>query len=314
MTSQAPIVTLTMNPALDVSSTVDRVVPERKLRCGPCGFDPGGGGVNVSRAIRNLGGESLAVYALGGPTGEAYRHFVEREGVTGHEVAIAANTRESFTIDESSTGRQYRFVLQGPTVTEPEWRACLAAVSAHLPRGGFIVASGSLPPGVPVDFYARLAHISSQAEVRLVLDASGPALTEALDVGVFLIKPSRDELAELVGGGSDIDEHALLDASRLLVTSRQADVVALSLGRDGAALITRSATLRLAAPRVDAVSAVGAGDAFVAGLVLRLAQGRRIEDALHTAVAAGSATAALAATGICRADEVARLETQIAHA
>jgi 6-phosphofructokinase 2 len=122
----APAVTLTMNPALDVSSAVERVLPERKLRCGPSRFDPGGGGVNVARAIRNLGGSAIAVYPFGGSTGQAYRGFLEQAGIVGRVITIAGNTRESFTVDETSTGEQYRFVLQGPTLLEPEWRECLS--------------------------------------------------------------------------------------------------------------------------------------------------------------------------------------------
>lgn len=314
MSAHAPIVTLTMNPALDVSSTVDRVVSEHKLRCGPSRFDPGGGGVNVSRAIRNLGGDSIAVYPLGGPTGQAYRGFLEQAGIIGRVVTIAGNTRESFTVDELATGEQFRFVLQGPTLREPEWRACLSVVADHLPVGGFLIASGSLPPGVPDDFYAMLARISADHDIRLVVDASGPALAAALDAGVHLIKPSRDELAELVGARGELDDAAMVDAARSLVAAGRSRIVALTLGGRGAILVSEGETLRLATPRVEVASAVGAGDSFLAGLVLRLAEGRPLADAFRTAVAAGSATAMLPATELCRAEDVARLEGELAAA
>ncbi|MBM7503109.1 1-phosphofructokinase family hexose kinase [Agromyces aurantiacus] len=314
MSAHAPIVTLTMNPALDVSSTVDRVVPEHKLRCGPSRFDPGGGGVNVSRAIRNLGGNSVAIYPLGGPTGQAYRGFLEQAGIIGRVITIAGTTRESFTVDETSTGEQYRFVLQGPTLREPEWRACLSVVADHLPVGGFLVASGSLPPGVPVDFYAMLARIAHEHDIRVVVDASGPALAAALDQGVFLIKPSRDELAGLVGADADLGVEEQVDAARAIVAAGRAEVVALTLGGAGAVLVTDEGVLRLPTPRIELASAVGAGDAFLAGLVLRLAQGRPVAEAFRTAVAAGSATAMLPATELCRAEDVARLESELAPA
>lgn len=312
MSAHAPIVTLTMNPALDVSSTVDRVVSEHKLRCGPSRFDPGGGGVNVSRAIRNLGGHSVAVYPLGGPTGQAYRGFLEEAGVIGRVITIAGNTRESFTVDETTTGEQYRFVLQGPTFREPEWRACLSVVADHLPVGGFLVASGSLPPGVPDDFYAMLARIGHEHHIRVVVDASGPALSAALDEGVFLIKPSRDELAELVDAPGELDRPEQVEAARTIVVDGRAQVVALTLGAGGAVLVTADDELHLPTPKVDVASAVGAGDAFLAGLVLRLAEGRLLADAFRTAVAAGSATAMLPATELCRAEDVARLEEELA--
>ncbi|WP_401000131.1 1-phosphofructokinase family hexose kinase [Agromyces sp. GXQ0307] len=311
MAVHAPIVTLTMNPALDVSSTADRVVPEHKLRCGPSRFDPGGGGVNVSRAIRNLGGSSIAVYPLGGPTGQAYRGFIEEAGLVARVITIAGNTRESFTVDELSTGDQFRFVLQGPTMREPEWRACLSVVADELPVGGFLVASGSLPPGVPAGFYAMLAEIASEHDVRLVVDASGPALAAALEAGVFLIKPSRDELADLVGAAGDLDEPAMVDAARSLVAAGRSEIVALTLGGRGAILVTADEVLRLPTPRVVVASAVGAGDAFLGAFVLRLAQGRALPAAFRTAVAAGSATAMLPATELCRAADVARLEAHL---
>lgn len=312
MSAHAPIVTLTMNPALDVSSTVDRVVSEHKLRCGPSRFDPGGGGVNVSRAILNLGGHSVAVYPLGGPTGQAYRGFLEEAGVIGRVITIAGNTRESFTVDETTTGEQYRFVLQGPTFREPEWRACLSVVADHLPVGGFLVASGSLPPGVPDDFYAMLARIGHEHHIRVVVDASGPALAAALDQGVFLIKPSRDELAELVDAPGELDRPEQVEAARTIVVDGRAQVVALTLGAGGAVLVTAEDELHLPTPKVDVASAVGAGDAFLAGLVLRLAEGRPLADAFRTAVAAGSATAMLPATELCRAEDVSRLEEELA--
>jgi 6-phosphofructokinase 2 len=312
MSAHAPIVTLTMNPALDVSSTVDRVVSEHKLRCGPSRFDPGGGGVNVSRAIRNLGGNSVAVYPLGGPTGQAYRGFLEHAGIIGRVITIAGNTRESFTVDETSTGEQFRFVLQGPEFREPEWRACLSVVGDHLPVGGFLVASGSLPPGVPDDFYAMLARIAHEHDIRVVVDASGPALAAALDEGVFLIKPSRDELAELVDAPGELDRPEQVEAARSIVVDGRAEVVALTLGAGGAVLVTTDDELHLPTPKVEVASAVGAGDAFLAGLVLRLAERRPLADAFRTAVAAGSATAMLPATELCRAEDVARLEEELA--
>jgi 6-phosphofructokinase 2 len=312
MSAHAPIVTLTMNPALDVSSTVDRVVSEHKLRCGPSRFDPGGGGVNVSRAIRNLGGNSVAVYPLGGPTGQAYRGFLEEVGLLGRVITIAGNTRESFTVDETTTGEQFRFVLQGPTFREPEWRACLSVVGDHLPVGGFLVASGSLPPGVPDDFYAMLARVAHEHDIRVVVDASGPALAAALDEGVFLIKPSRDELAELVDAPGELDRPEQVEAARSIVVDGRAEVVALTLGAGGAVLVTADDELHLPTPKVEVASAVGAGDAFLAGLVLRLAEGRPLADAFRTAVAAGSATAMLPATELCRAEDVARLEVELA--
>ena len=301
-----------MNPAVDVSSSTDVVEPEHKLRCGPSRFDPGGGGVNVTRAIRNLGGSSIAIYPLGGPSGQAYRGFLEAEGIVGRAVTIAGNTRESFTIDELSTGRQFRFVLQGPTLREPEWRACLSVVGDMLPVGGYLVASGSLPPGVPDGFYALLARISARNGVRLVVDTSGPALAAALEAGVFLVKPSLRELGELVGAEGALDADQQVAAAQEIVAEGRAEIVALTLGGAGAVLVSADEVLRLPTPPVEVKSVVGAGDSFLAALVLRLAQGRSLAEAFRAAVAAGTAAAMVPATELCRAADVARLEAQLA--
>ncbi|GAA3906133.1 1-phosphofructokinase family hexose kinase [Microbacterium invictum] len=307
VTPHAPILTVTPNPALDVSTSTERVIAEHKLRCGPTRLDPGGGGVNVSRVVRNLGGASLAVYAAGGPTGQAYRELLDREGIASRMVRIAQSTRESFTVDETSSAEQFRFVLQGPELSEPEWRSLVSAVADDLPVGGFLVGSGSLPPGAPVDLYAQLTRIAREHDARMIVDTSGEALRAALDEGVHLIKPSKRELGELVGAElGDLD--SLIEASREMVGRGACETVALTLGGDGAVIVSAGEVLRLPTPRVKVLSTVGAGDSFLGALVLRLAQGRPLREAFRTAVAAGSATAALPATALCRADDVARLE------
>ncbi len=304
----APIVTLTMNPALDVVTSVDRVMPEHKLRCGPIRTWPGGGGVNVARAIRNLGGAASAVYPLGGLTGSAYQRLATTTGIDGHVIRINGETRECFTVDEAGTGGQYRFVLPGPTLSDAEWEACISVVADHVPHGGYLVASGSLPPGVPEDFYGRLARICAGENARLVVDTAGAPLRAALDEGVFLIKPSRSELAHLVGAEHDLDPDDHLEAVSEIVRSGRAGIVALTLGAAGALVVSKDGVLRLPAPEVAVLSAVGAGDAFLAALVLRLAQGTSLSDAFRTAVAAGTATSMRPGTELCTLGDVVALE------
>lgn len=310
--AQRSILTLTINPALDVSTSTERVIPGHKLRCGPTMLDPGGGGVNVARVVQRLGGQAVAVYAAGGPTGQAYRQLLDREGVVARIVNIGGSTRESFTVDETSSGEQFRFVLQGPSLQEPEWRDCLAAVDSLGVEGGLLVASGSLPLGVPDDFYARVARIAKQHGMRCVVDASGPALRAALDEGVYLIKPSLRELSELIGTalGSEQDQVA---AAQQLVADGRAEVVALTLGAAGAILVTAEGVLRQANPEVEVKSTVGAGDSFLAAFVLRIAQGRSVEEAFRAAVAAGSATAMTPATELCHRADVERLEARLSR-
>lgn len=307
-----PILTVTVNPALDVSTATERVTSGHKLRCGPSRLDPGGGGVNVARVIQRLGGRPLAVYTAGGPTGEAYRRLIEAERLPTLVVPIQGSTRQDFTVDETSTGKQFRFVLQGPELSEPEWRLCLALVADSIQPGGYVVASGSLPPGVPDNFYAEVARLAREQNARCVVDASGPALAAALSEGVFLVKPSRRELGLHFGTTLDSGQSEL-DAAMALVSDGSAEHVALTLGGQGAVLASKDGTLRLAVPQVQVQSTVGAGDSFLAAFVLRLAQGRTLADAFRSAVAAGSATVTTHATELCHRVDVERLEAELAE-
>ena len=309
----APIVTLTVNPALDVSTTTETVMPEHKMRCGPSRVDPGGGGVNVSRVIERLGGHSTAIYAVGGATGQAYRQLLEAEGIIGLAIGIAGSTRQNVTVDETATGQQFRFVLQGPQLTEGEWMQCLTATDAAMHLGGYVVASGSLAPGMPDDFYARVARRARELGVRCIVDASGDALAAAVDEGVYLVKPSGRELGELVGATvMTIDEK--VEAARELVGRGRVEVVALTLGGDGAVLVTAESATRLASPPITVHSTVGAGDSFLAAMVLRLAQGHDLAAAFRGGVAAGAATATTEATELCHRDVVERFELELAGA
>ncbi|MCU1633023.1 MAG: 6-phosphofructokinase [Micrococcaceae bacterium] len=310
LTSMSPILTLTVNPALDVSTSTEKVVSLHKMRCGTSRLDPGGGGVNVSRVVQRLGGQTLAVHTAGGPTGEAYRQLIEAEQVPTLVVPISGSTRQNFTVDETTTGEQFRFVLEGPEFSEREWRACLSAVAGAIPTGGYVVASGSLPPGVPDDFYARVARLAREGGAHCIVDASGPALAQALAEGVFLVKPSRRELGAHFNASLD-SEQSLMEAASSLIADGSTEYVALTLGEAGAILAAKSGIMRLSVPSVQVLSTVGAGDSFLGAFVLRLAQGHPIKGAFRAAVAAGSATAMTPATELCHRGDVERLEAEL---
>ena len=306
------IVTLTMNPAIDISTDVDHVISEHKLRCGPSHHEAGGGGINVARVLHRLGEHPLAIYCAGGPSGNSFTQLMNREPIATSVVAIEHSTRESFTVDETSSGEEFRFVLQGPQVSSRETQAMLDALTSSLAPNQFVVASGSLPPGVPDDFYAEVARLVSARGGHCIVDASGEALKHALDAGVFMVKPSLRELEGFVGRelSTEDDKRA---AARELVDSGAAEIVALSLGADGAMLVTADLELRLPAAPVEVRGTVGAGDSFVAGFVFRLSSGASIHDAFVTAVAAGSATAERHSTRLCTAERVFELERQLVN-
>jgi 6-phosphofructokinase 2 len=306
----AHIVTLTLNPAIDLATVVPEVTPEHKLRCGPVRRDPGGGGINVARVVRELGGESIAVYTRGGPTGAFLEHLLEEKGLTRRSVPIADYTRESFTVSEHGSAREYRFILPGPTLTEREWQACLDAVVQVGAHAAFIIASGSLPSGVPVDFYARVARLAKTLGARAVVDAAGEPLRAALEEGVYLAKPNRRELCELTGAREE-DFPAQAAAARELVMKGRAEVLVVSMGADGAMLTTRTSQLQAKPPPVEAHSAVGAGDSFLAGMTVALSRGQPPEEAFRWGVAAGTSAILSLGTELCHRRDFERLLPEV---
>jgi 6-phosphofructokinase 2 len=306
----AAIVTVTVNPALDVSTATDKVADTHKLRCAAAQFHPGGGGINVARVLHRLGSDCLALYAAGGVTGERLGQLLDAEQVPRHCLPIAGETRESFSVHEQSSGLDYRFVLPGPTLSEREAQALLDFVDALPESPRYLVASGSLPPGVPDDFYARLAQRASAHGSRFVLDSSGPPLAAALAAGVHLVKPSLRELRELTGLPL-ATEAARLAAARAIIHAGQAQIVALSLGEDGALLVTAERALTASSVRIDVASTIGAGDSFVGGLVWALAREADLEQAFRYGMAAGAAALLTAGTALCQPADVERLVGQV---
>jgi 6-phosphofructokinase 2 len=304
------IVALTLNPSIDISTSVERVEPTRKLRCSPPRLYPGGGGVNVARVALRFGAGVELVYPTGGSTGHLLRRLIEREGIPNLAVDLAQETREDLTVFEEATGAEYRFVLPGPRVSESEWRNCLDILEQLHSRPKFMVASGSLPPGVPPDFYARVARIARKLGAKFVLDTSGTALEAALKEGVYLLKPNLRELNEFLGAEA-ADDGAIVAASRRIIARYGTEVVVTSLGVNGAILVSADETWRAEAPHVHVLSAVGAGDSFLGAMVSRLATGHPLEDAFRYAVAAGAAAVLTPGTALCERADVERLLPEV---
>jgi 6-phosphofructokinase 2 len=304
------IVTLTANPAIDVCTAVEEIAPTRKLRCTDARRDAGGGGINVARVARRLGSRVAAIYPAGGSAGALLESLVEREGVRSVAIPIRQETREDFTVLERKTGNQFRFVLPGSPLAEPEWQACLEALRAMQESPAFVVGSGSLPPGAPDDFYRRATRIAKAAGAKMVVDTSGKALAAALQDGVFLVKPNLRELQELTLAPLSAQAERI-GACRGLIATGRAEVVVLTLGADGALLVTRDAAHLARSPQIEPVSTVGAGDSFVGGMVWRLAAGGDIVDAFRYGVAAGCAAVLNPGTELCHAGDVTKLYERI---
>jgi len=304
------IVTITPNPSVDLSTSVERIVPVAKLRGTSQRRDPGGGGINVARVIKRLGGDVSAIYSVGGVTGDLLRTLLDKAGVASRTFAIAEETREDFFVSETSTGQPYRFILPGPELSDGEWQECLRLLSGLEPFPRFVVASGSLPRGVPEDFYARLAALAASRRQHFVLDSSGSALKAALGKGISLIKPSLSEFEGLVGHEVRDPREQDTEAVRL-ARAGAARLVVVSLGAAGAVMASDRGSLRLPAPRVQVRSAVGAGDSFVAAMTLGLARGLPAEDAFAWGIAAGSAAVMRYGTAHPQRSDIDMLHDQI---
>jgi 6-phosphofructokinase 2 len=302
---RATIVTLTMNPALDITTSVDRVRPTDKLRCRGARHDPGGGGINVARIACALGASAAAVFPAGGPTGDVVADLLAAEGVPFHRVKIDGRTRESFTVNEECSRQQYRFVLPGPRLTFAERAQCLDELRIAAKTAQFVVVSGSLPPGVPPDFYQLITDVCADLGTRLILDTSGAGL-QHISSGVFLLKPSVRELRECFGRelATEADQVA---AAQELVDHGQAQVVVVSLGGRGALLVTAHASHCFPAIRMRSGSGVGAGDAMVAAITVGLSRGWPLTKSVRFGVAAGAAMLMTPGTAVCNRADVERL-------
>jgi len=297
------IVTLTLNPSLDLAAEVDHVVPEEKLRCSAPVTQAGGGGLNVSRAIARLGGHTAAVWTCGGPTGHRLGRLLEAAGIESVPAPIADDPRQNGSIYERASTLQYRFGFPGARVTEPELDACIDALR-RLGEPAYLVLSGSLPPGVDPAFYQRVSCAVERA--RVVVDTSGEALRHAVRGRVFLLKPNLRELAELVGE-EVLDDRDIVRASRRIIGDGHAEVVVTSLGAAGVMLVTADLVESIRSPTVPIRSKVGAGDSAVGGIVLALSRGLPLRRAVRFGVASGASAVSTPGTDLCRRDQTEEL-------
>ncbi|MGE0416949.1 MAG: 1-phosphofructokinase family hexose kinase [Acetobacteraceae bacterium] len=296
------VITLTLNPALDIASTADAVRPMHKIRTSDEHVDPGGGGINVSRVVHALGGDTLALVLAGGVTGSLVTQLLDDAAVPHLAMRMAGRTRISLTVYDRTAKVEYRFVPEGPEVTEADWQPVLDELERL--DGDWIVASGSLPRGMPEDMYARVARIARRRGKRFVLDTSKGPLKAALGSGIDLVKPSLSELEGLVGRPlPTLDERE--QEARRLVREGAARMVVVTLGGEGAFLATANEVIHMPALEGPVRSAVGAGDAFLASMVLAMSRGALPRETLGWGIAAGAAAVAQVGTARVTQEAVA---------
>lgn len=306
------IVTVTFSPSIDKSFTTPELVPDKKLRCSAPHLDPGGGGINVARAIKVLGGEATAVFPSGGYTGKQFNHLLKDEGVPMLIIESKNETRENIVVMDMSKNLQYRFGMPGTALKENEWKTILHAIDA-MDDIEYLVCSGSLPPGVPEDIYAQLAVVAKRKGAKCIVDTTGRPLKLAIEAGLYLIKPNLGELSAFAGREFlSIDDAK--EISLGIVSKGHCEVVVVSMGPEGAMLVTKDTSEIYSSPKVERKSTVGAGDSMVAGIVYSLSRNKNIQEAVRYGVACGTAATMNPGTELCRKEDVEALMTKVQRA
>lgn len=300
------IITLTVNPAIDKSTTVNGIKPNSKLRCSNPVFEAGGGGINVSKVLKEFGQESLCMYLAGGHTGKFFTSLIEKNKIQPHCISIKGNTRENLAVTDMSNNHQFRFGMPGPEITEEECESTLNKLELIISEGDFLVASGSLSPGMPLDFYAKVSRIVKNKKAKLVLDSSGEPLLIGANEGAFLLKPNLGELSRLCG----VDKISFTELKPLaqnFIKNNPCEVMVVSMGPQGAYLITEDYDELITAPIVYQNSTIGAGDSMVAGMVHYLAKNKSYSEMAKFGVACGTAATMTLGSELCRKKDVEKL-------
>jgi len=303
------ILTITLNPAFDVSTSVGTVEPGPKLRCDQPRYDPGGGGVNVSRAISRLGGVSAAFVALGGQTGAMFHSLLDAEDFEVTQFEIEGNTRQSLAVLENSTKKQYRFQLPGPVWSPAQTASMLKHLRQHLSPGRVVVMSGSLPPGMQADIASTVNRLAVESGSLLMLDTSGAALTAASKnpgPPFALLRMDGAEATE-VSGRTFASPADLADYGLELIREGVANQLVMSMGSTGTVGVSANERFFCQPPKIETLSAIGAGDSMVAAIALELSRGASLKGAVRHGVAAAGSAVLTPATELCSktvADEI----------
>ncbi len=303
------IATVTLNPSLDKTVTVERLIIDEANRWTSLRRDPGGKGINVSRVIRVLGGDTIAFGFMGGIDGKVLEQLLKQQEVPFDFTPIKGEIRSNFIITNLRTRRQTRIDAPGPSISSKELQNLVNKITHLEPKPNFMVFAGSVPPGVPDDIYRRLLEEAGKQGIKTVLDSDNQWLIEGIKSKPDVIKPNVHEAEELLGAKLR-DEESIVQAVNSLV-AQGIGIVAISRGKDGMIISDGDKIVTVVSPPVEIRSTVGAGDSAIAGLVMKLSEGAGIEEAARLAVAAGAATALTPGTALCLREDVERLLPQV---
>lgn len=301
------IITLTLNPALYKNAKINGLVLGSKLRCHSITYQPGGGGINVSRLLKRLDTDNYCVYPSGGDTGTYLTTLLKEESIKPSPIAIKDWIRENLAILDTKTNLQYRFGMPGNELTENEFESIKKNVFKHLQTGDFLILSGSLATNLSHNTYSELIHYFSEKQPKIIIEASGPSLIKALEHPVYLIKPNQRELAQLAGKEflSNIEQEKF---TKKLVNSEKAKYGAVSLGAKGAFLACKEGVFYRSTPSVQVKSTIGAGDSMVAGLIYGINKGYKPNEILKMGVACGVATIMSEGTSLATPENIQKAQ------
>jgi len=298
------IVTLTLNPSLDKSTHFTGLIAEQKIRCEKPHYDAGGGGINVSKAISRLGGDSICVYTSGGSSGKMLEELLKRENIVSKIIPTQNWTRENFIAFENETEAQYRFGFPGNELTDEE-KQFITEIIKEI-NSEYLVISGSLNTGLTGAFYQKIVSLAKSTGAKVIVDTSGEALRKTIEIGVYLIKPNIGELAKLIGV-ERLDITEVEKAAKTLIEKGCAEIIVVSLGPEGGILVTKDQTEYVKAPTAEKKSTVGAGDSMVGGMVWALSQNKSLKEVIRWGVACGTAATMNEGTLLFKSVDVEKL-------
>lgn len=298
------ILTITLNPTIDKSTSVDKIIPDSKLRCSAVKNEAGGGGINVSKALQKLNTDNIALFPAGGNIGRLLQQLLQQDHVSIHVIEVDKETRENLIVLETSTNKQYRFNMPGEEADHRVLDEVLAYITNN--KFEFIVGSGSILPGLPEDAYAQIAKVAKLSGAKFILDTSGEALETAVKEGVYMLKPNIGELAKL-SRITWLENDKVEEAARKLINEGLVELIAVSMGKDGAILVSKNEAYRVPVPEVERRSTVGAGDSMVAGMVHMLAKHKPLQEVICFGVACGTAATLNEGTQLFDSDDVENL-------
>lgn len=303
------ILTVTLNASIDKLYVLDQLMPHEVMRVKEVCNTAGGKGLNVSRVAALAGEQVTAMGFVGGHNGRLFESLITESGVEKRFTYVAAETRCCINARDTQTNKSTEFLEPGNPVSQEEAEEFLRDYQEQLPKADVVTISGSMPSGLPADFYGTLVQAAKRHGKPVLLDTSGAALKNALPAGPSLIKPNTDEIRQLLS--VDISSRADLIAAARRLHEGGVAIVAVSLGKDGVLVVCEAGVYHGITPDIPVVNTVGCGDSMVAGFAVSMARGETIEQAIRYAVAVSTANALTKPTGYFRMEDLQSLLPQI---